>query len=56
MRAIVDWLNGMSTSGNCNDCSHGSEAVDGCRCKAQWCPCHAKAFGHKYGFHSCKCK
>lgn len=56
MSFIVDWLNGMATKGNCNDCNHEAEAVRGCRCMAQWCPCHSLAFGHTYGFHSCNCK
>lgn len=56
MSFIVDYLNGVATKGNCNDCGHAAEAAKGCRCMAQWCPCHHLAFGHKYGFHSCNCK
>lgn len=55
MGAIRDYVKGVSTKGNCGECGHGATAADGCSCKSQWCPCHAKKFGHKRGFHSCDC-
>lgn len=55
MGAIKDYVKGVSTKGNCNECAHGATPEDGCKCKSAWCPCHAKAFGHRRGAHSCNC-
>jgi hypothetical protein len=51
MGAIRDYLRGISTTGTCGECGHGASAAAGCRCPAEWCPCHRGAYGH--GAHGC---
>lgn len=55
-RGARNYTRGVSTKGKCAECHHGATAVTGCRCTAEWCPCHAAWKGHRHGAHSCNCR